>query len=631
MKKTIALLLALCMVFALFAACGSSDDTDDAPVATEVPAEQPAEQPAGGDETSDLPPLDITPEELPHAGDDNLAVNADGTLKYDVDDKGYPLGWYEYDLPLTTGSDTLVYWDPTLMPFQVVNSEGANGLYQTTLRNTTGVNIEYQTVDFAGAQQAFSVILASSDFTDIMGSVAGPFGFWAAAGGGTSSDMIDQGFFANIADYRAYAPNFMFQIPRFDYDPELINAVWLNEEMITNMGPYIENPLPGTGWCIRSDWLEKIGAGAPTDIFTYDQLYDVSTRMKNEIFDGGTTGYPFFFATTIELQAGAFYAGMDTALLNTAPMVKVVDGQVGFTLTQDIDYQAIELFLKWLDEGLIDPDYTTYGTTDVAKSQLLSDKLGIVPINPGEIQGLEQYNTVTPNATWDPMHSPALTADWDWKYAHSQGRYSYVGGGWAFAKTGKNIPLAISYADWFYSDTGSLIGSYGVEGEAYDTPNSTYYYTDDGSIMKTDWVINNDQQQAVAWFMFSYQQVSFLEPIRHIHLANYAMEGGDRLVDAFYLWAEDYYAPDPDTKYDWPSASAKVTDEQQADLNTFITDTNTWFSENYALFFDGSVELTRANWDSYVSELYNQGYQRYQDIMQAVYDDYMEKRAEQLG
>jgi ABC-type glycerol-3-phosphate transport system substrate-binding protein len=514
----------------------------------------------------------------------------------------------------------------------VVATEGANGIYQTMLRETTGVNVEYQTIDYTSAQQAFSVMLASSDFTDIMGGVAGVYGFWGAAGGGTSSDMIDQKFFANIADYRAYAPNFMYQIPRFDFDPELINAIWLNDTMITNMGPYIENPLPGTGFAIRGDWIDQLeGAPAAADIHTYDQLHDVLTRFKTEGLMADE-GYPIFFPQAIELQAGVFFGGMNTALMNTAPAIKVVDGTVGFTLTQDIDYDALNLFLTWLDEGLIDPAYTELPSFENARDKLYSDGYGMISINPSEVEGLERYNVRTPDSRWDALPASKLTEDFVIKYAHANGRYSYVGGGWAFKANGANVPLAISYADWFYSEDGSFIGSYGVEGTSVDDPNTTYFYDDTGKVLKTNFVLNDASGRAVSYVMLDYQQLSFSEPIRHVHLGNYAIEGGERMVQFFYTWVEDYYAPTGDgSLYDWPSAAAKPTDEQQRELNGFLTDTNTWFSENYALFFDKTTPLSRDTWNTYVNGLMDAGYARYQLIMQNVYDDYMAKREEQLA
>ncbi|MDR2605923.1 MAG: hypothetical protein LBC38_01410 [Oscillospiraceae bacterium] len=629
MKKTLALLLALAMILCLFAACNKTPADTDTP---STPSAQPETPDDGETPDGEVPAGNpITPPELPHAGD-NLAVDDQGNLKYDLDEKNYPLGYYEYELPLTTGNDTFVYWYPLIFPFMKVATDGANGIYQTMLRETTGVNIEYQAVDYTGAQQAFSVMLASSDFTDIMGSVAGAYGFWTLAGGGTSSDMIDQKYFANIADYRAYAPNFMYQIPRFDYDPELINMVWLNDTMITSMGPYIENPLPGTGFAIRGDWLDKLeGAPAAADIQTYDQLHDILTRFKTEglLAEGGN---PIFFPQAIELQAGVFFGGMNTALMKTAPLIKVVDGVVGFTNTQDVDYDALDLFLTWLDEGLIDPEYIELPSFENAREKLYNDGYGMISVNASEVEGLERYNVRTPDSRWDAIHCVKLTEDFEIKYGHGQGRYAYVGGGWCFKANGVNIPLAISYADYFYSEDGSFVGSYGIEGEDFDSPNATYYYDETGKVLKTSFVMNDTAGRAISYVMLDYQQLSFSEPIRHVHLQSYSYEGGERLVQFMYTWLDDYYTPTGDgSTYDWPSSSAKASNEQQAEINSFITDTNTWFSENYALFFDGTVPFNKDNWNKYVDDLYANGYSRYQLIMQNIYDDYMAKRAEQLA
>ncbi|MDR0818466.1 MAG: hypothetical protein LBN43_02685, partial [Oscillospiraceae bacterium] len=113
-QKTLALLMAIVLVIALFAACSGSGDTGvttDAPAATSTQAAAPTATPAPTEGTETEPPeetniLQPAPAELPRAGD-NLAVDSSGNRKYEVDGK-YPTSYYEYELPLTTsmGDDT---------------------------------------------------------------------------------------------------------------------------------------------------------------------------------------------------------------------------------------------------------------------------------------------------------------------------------------------------------------------------------------------------------------------------------------------------------------------------------------------------------------------------------------------
>ncbi|MDR0818475.1 MAG: hypothetical protein LBN43_02730 [Oscillospiraceae bacterium] len=626
MKKPIALVLALSLVAVMFAACTPSGAATTATPAPTAAADSGGTPTADGNESADGGSLRvdvgvIAPPQNPRESD-TLAVNSDGTLKYEIDNNGYPVEWYDYVLPLTTSADSFTYFTTSYIPPTMIPPEGMASMdYYTFLRDKTGVNIDYQNQgqDLAAAQTQFSIMLASDDLADINAYASY---FFSMSGGGAISEMIDQNFFANVADYRAYAPNFLYQVPRFDYDPDLIATMWLNDEMIVQIVPMVENPMPGTGYCIRGDWLDRLGdAPKASDIRTYDQLLDVLTRFKNEIITN-EQGYPMTFFSVVELTAGQFFGGYDTALISSAPATRIVNGEVKFTLSEQTDYDALRLFLDMLDAGLTDPNYVTYATTQNVMPLLLADGMGMAPMNPSEVNGYETMNA-TPGARWDAIHSPAKTENYQFKYGHGQADYSLQYFGWGFNAKSADIPLIISYADWFYSEEGSWDASWGIEGV-------TYEYDENGEAYKTDFVINNSYQQTIGFFMLAYSNFAFYEPVRNIHLAGYAYPGGERYKDMMYLWYEDYYVPVRDgvSEMDWPSATAKPTQYQQDDLNTFITDTNTWFTENYAMFLDKSTPLNQDTWDAYVTELYAQGYERYQAIMQNVFDEYLAKRAE---
>jgi hypothetical protein len=488
------------------------------------------------------------------------------------------------------------------------------------VREKTGVNIEYQFQgDFTASQTQYSIMLASDDMSDLIS-----YGtlYFALGGGGVESEMIDQKYVANLADYRAYMPNYLYQVPRFGYDPDMISIIWLNDDMITQIQPMVENPAPSTVYCIRGDWLDRLdGAPQPNDIRTYDQLTDVLTRFKNEIITN-EQGYPMTFYSIVELMPALFFGGFDASITSNVPATRVVNGELQFTLTEENDYDALQFFLEWQNAGLSDPNYASYGTTQATMATMLNDGYGLIPLNPGEASGYEQQN-VTPGARWDAIRAPAKTVDYKFKYGHGQPAWTLLGYGWTINAKASNVPLLVSYGDYFYSDEGSFDGSWGIEGLTYD-------YDDKGEPYKTDFVIHNSYNQPIVWFMLAYQQCTFFEPTRNFHLAGYAYPEGQRFKDMFEYALQDYYVPKRDgySEMDWPSSTAKATQEQQTDVDSFITDANTWFAENYAMFLDGSTPLNPDTWSTYVEQLYAQGYDRYQQIMQNVLDTYLARRDE---
>ncbi|MDR0858574.1 MAG: hypothetical protein LBN97_06065 [Oscillospiraceae bacterium] len=617
MKKTLALVLALALVFALFAACGSSSESNATPT-------------TGSEAT---PAADTGDTTTPDTGDAATPANTAKTLTtqgrdYAVDDYDYPLEPFTYDMPLTTEDKVFTYFTLNFLA-AAIPPEGLGSMpYQTMLRDKTGVHIDYQVVAIADMQQSLTLMLESDALTDI---VTWASLYWTQ---GATSNMVSSGFYANIADYREDVPNFMYQVVRWDYNPELIASLWLNPETVIVMASYIDNSLPGTGYFIRGDWADAVGIPA-SSIKTYDQLHEYLVAVKNKYSTPDKEVYPIEFFKTIELAAGSFFGGFQTGIVSTAPMTRVVDGKVLYTQTQDVDYQALKLFLDWRDEDLVDPGYTGYELTSDYASKLTTSVTAVTSGNPSEMPGYEKASE-DPGARFDYISFPLLKEGDTLKFGHGNPAYSYIGMGWSFSAKCSNLPVILNYADYFYTEAGSFDASYGVEGTGYDDPNATYYYDDDGAVQHTDFWLNGWQKYASmganssSWLMLGlYGNASFYEPGLSNHLANYAFEGGERFVEAMYAWSEQgYISPNPDgSNYDWPSAQAKMTDEQSAEFNSFSSDMNTWIEENYGFFLNDTTILTPETWDAWTDGLQTQTqFPRYNAIMQQVYDDYMANR-----
>lgn len=251
MKKSLALILAMMMVIALFAGCGGGGTTT-----TPTPGTQ-ADSPDGTPTDSPTPTQDP----------DSPYNFAPGT--YDVDENGMPTAAYDYTLPISTTDEVLTFWTTSFTP-QNISEEGFGAMpYPTEMRNRTGVNVEYQIVSSETRQQQFSVLLASDDLPDM---VAGAVSFYASMG--TPRDMVDEGYFVNLAEYREYMPAYLWQAVRYKEDnaqlaTDMYNTMFYDADTCVAFYSMIENSMPGFGYCMRGDWLEELGVD-PMSIVTYD-------------------------------------------------------------------------------------------------------------------------------------------------------------------------------------------------------------------------------------------------------------------------------------------------------------------------------------------------------------------------
>jgi putative aldouronate transport system substrate-binding protein len=88
------------------------------------------------------------------------------------------------------------------------------------------------------------------------------------------------------------------------------------------------------------------------------------------------------------------------------------------------------------------------------------------------------------------------------------------------------------------------------------------------------------------------------------------------MFDVWNYATENYY----DGAYNYP-ARIKLSDEDTAEIASIRTDLNTYFTENYVMFVDGSKSF--AEWDSFQADINNLGYARIQEIYQQYYDEFI--------
>ena len=582
MKKTFALLLAMLMVVALFAGCGG-----------------------GGGTTTTADPGASADPGTPATQDPNSPYNfAPGT--YDIDENGFPTEAYNYTLPISTTDEVLTFWTTSYVP-QYIPEEGLGSMpYQTELRNRTGVNIEYQIISSEIRQQQFSVLLASDDLPDL---VTGATTFYASMG--TARDMIDEGYFVNLADYREYMPAYLYQPVRYsESDPalatDMYNYMFYDDETCVAFYAMIDNPMPGYGYCMRADWLAELGVDA-MDVVTYDDVHEVLTRMKTEL----GVEWPMEIFNTVELMAGVLAGGYDTAAMASPyslPYTRVVNGEMQYTLTTEDDRAFMEMLTTWYSEGLIDPNWQSYTSSQVMSDQITTDVTGYVCFNPSEIADFEASST-NPDAEWVALKKVRLTDDQVFKYGNGVWPFSY--GSTSISTHCENVELAMSWCDYLYSPDGSFFCSYGAEGVSFE-------YDEDGNPQLTDLILNNEAGKA--WAMTLYAINGLVEHGLQNHLANYAYEGGERLTAMMDLWSEDSTGGNYTGEYD-PPKSIKYTDEQREEMTDLTSDLMTYINENWLAFIDGSKPMSE--WDAYVEALNNMGLARCREIAQEAYDTYM--------
>lgn len=597
MKKTLALILAALFCLALFAGCGGQQttptqqtETQPAQTETQQTETQPAEtQPAETETTEPAETTEPEPAETEEPSPYNLAAG-----KFKADAQGLALEKYEYELPLSTTDEVFdmwtVSWTPDYLP------EGGYGAmeFPTELQKRTGVNVEYVTVTSDKRQENFSVLIASDDLCDIMCSAETFYN------GNFRNAVEEEAYFANLYDYREYIPNYIYEARRDPEDLDTINRVFYDDGLIMSFYELKDVLELNSGAFARGDWLEDMGK-TNADILTFDDLHEMLTFFKNE--EGAET--PMTIFKTIELAGAYEFVGYDTyASCSGIRTQYVKDGQVQLSNTTERDRKLMTMLNQWYSEGLIDPNWAGYGSLQDFDQNLDNGRMGYVT-------GTRPTTMVSHNAFIPEGHTGWVAIS---KPAETRGQTLHMGfqiariywGSAAVAASCENIPLICSWLDYRYSEAGKFFFGYGVEGVSWE-------YDDNGNITITDMII----QHPAYWSMImpSYALNSLCEPGLYV---NYTWLVPGNEVAYQYLLDWEFNAHD--NAYVYPSGIT-FNNDQTDELAKYGSDLETYLSENYLAFIDGSKPLSE--WDAYEAQLHEIGLDEVLAVYQEAYDAYI--------
>jgi putative aldouronate transport system substrate-binding protein len=591
MKRKLSLILALLLILALFAGCGGNGQINTANDNKGTPTDS-------GKNTNATPKVESTqqPEEVEEDSPYNFAVG-----KYEVNEEGWPVAKYEYELPLSTTGEKFTHWTICWTP-QYLPEDGYDGLSMYAgMQEMTGVDIEYFLVSAATRSENFATLVNSDSLLDIMSQ--GSY-YWTS---GTIQQAVDDGYFANFYQYREYLPNYLAEIySRSLTDTTIMDTVFYKENVWVTMYGLFETPIQNTGYMLRQDIMDELGLGSAHDVKTYDQVYEILKAFKAA---KGPDFYPMMVFSSMELAAYNWCGFNTTAANGSLAYTRVVDGEVQFCGTTSDDRALLTMLNSWWNEGLIDPNWSSYSYTANLANAITNDLLGYIIFTPSEVAAYEQ-TCINPKCQFEPTQRLRITEDQIIHWGYAGGSTNY--GSAVFSAKCSNMPLLMTFMDWQYSDSGSDWTNWGPEGELWE-------YDEKGNRMLTEFALTHEAGTAWLQDCFCYNELGDAG-IQHWR-RNYAYPGGDRFVAMFDTWDVSGFF---DSAWTFPRG-VKFEDEQQEIIDQYRTDPNTYFAENAPLFFTGDRPLSE--WDSYVQSLMDMGLAKVIEVYQEGYDEYMAKKA----
>lgn len=169
--------------------------------------------------------------------------------------------------------------------------------------------------------------------------------------------------------------------------------------------------------------------------------------------------------------------------------------------------------------------------------------------------------------------------------------------------TARTSSLPASGANWWYSEEGSLLANYGVEGEGFEYVNGVPTFTS----------LVTDSDLGMRDALLVYASNGTINCV----IDNNAVASGYSEVDKA---APEIWAKGMDDEYVIPTSMA-LTADQSTEAANIYSDIQTLCMESIAKFITGDKSLDE--FDDFVQQIEDMGIQDYLDIYQECYDDYM--------
>lgn len=363
--------------------------------------------------------------------------------------------------------------------------------------------------------------------------------------------------------------------------------------------PFVPDGTASKGWFIRKDWLDKLGLGTPQNI---DEFYQVMKAFKerdpndNQIADE----VPYF---SRDAAVGRETAVTDLfSFWNVNKSFMLRDDTVVYSPLLPAFKEAVKTVSAWYKEGLIDNEIYTRGSN--AREYMLGNNLG--GITHDWFPSTAEYNTKLrdqiPGLDFVPF-VPIQGSDGVRREMDSRNQAS--DSGWGISSSNKHPDATIRWMDFWFSEEGSRLMNYGIEGEDYDII--------DGKPVFKEEVLQSSQNVADYLKARGAQgNVGFHQDINYeLQWTNaIALKGIEEYTNGGYIQKK--------------LPALVFNQQEQNEYDVIIKGVESYRDEMLQKWILGSENIDET-YDAFIAELKNRKVDRLVEIQQEAYERYREK------
>ncbi len=572
--KITALLLALTLICGLLSGCGGA--------ASEVQSSVPAE-------TASAEP-DTTPEPVENPEEENQELSA-LEAEASVEEVAIPEEKPANPLPLADGDVTLTMFATTNSNVtDVIGDLNNHQIYQEA-EKMTGVHIDIQAYTMENGATNFSLMMASGDLTDLIR--YGANGYSNGLAGAEEQEQI-----VNLTEYlETCAPSYNYILnadQQINLDVRTDDGQVLGFYQIYSQAGGYDISI-ARGPMMRQDLLEALGKDAPT---TFDELTEILRAFKTE-YD---LSDPIWLGNSGFSDDSALIGGYDTT--NTFYQV---DGQIKYGPLDKGFRDYLTMVHGWYEEGILNRDFISYEDNPNSPANEALKYSGQAGMHFSSGSNMDNYNTnpTSEDPDFNLVAVPFIGGA-DGINHFGQDTFAVKPMGCMTVSTNcQEVETAIAWCDFWYSDAGSQLSNYGIEGQ-------TFEYDDQGQPHWTEFVTNNPD--GVSYIVC--RQV-YLTLTQQPGIYNMDMElerlsdNGKKAIETWNASADGAYII---------TNSYSLTAEESEELGAILSDVNTLNDECWTKFITGDKSLDEFN--AYVQQLKDMNISRAIEIYQGALDRY---------
>lgn len=479
-------------------------------------------------------------------------------------------------LPVTD-EDVTVSWWINFGSTHLARNLGETVMWRE-LMDRTGVNIEFIHPPVGEAEAAYSLILASGDYPDIITH----WGFDYPGGGDLA---IEEGVYLRLNDLlEEHAPNYMRALEALDpVRLSLARTAAGNMYAMYGFNTSIEGPWWGP--IMRHDWLDEAGLEIPR---TIDDWENALTTFRDQ-----RGVQPLLLR-----DLGWDWAGTFISAFGVGPEFYQDYGVVKFAPIQPGYREYLELMNRWWNEDLLEEDFPAIDTATY-NALASTGEVGAWINTTGSLTRFTEANYDHPTFRITGVPYPSLRAGQTVEFRQVNWPGLDTHNKTAITTANQHPEISVQLLDYGFTEDGYFLYNFGVEGLSYNFEN--------GVPFMTEYLTEN-----------YYQVLEMYKRHTGMFLRNWAATPPLVTFRPITYHARDVLWMEAGTSMVLPPRT--YTPEESRRRGALLTDIQTYVNESVIQFIRGAKPL--AEFDSFVEEVQRMGIDELVAIEQAATDRY---------